>query len=134
MHAQIEKVPKINKAAVLTKAIQRLAVELDLSRHELSLIMGRSEATFSRLFKNYVNVKNGKAKYFEPSSKEGQLAILLLRIYKNLDVLFGGNTRQCQLWLRSNNEHLEKKPIDLMKSVEGLVTVVHYLDAIRGKN
>jgi len=127
MHAQIKKESRIDKSLVLTKALQRLSIELGLSRHELSLIMGRSEATFSRLFKN-------DAKHFEPSSKEGQLAILLIRIYKNLDVLFGGNAKQCQLWLRSDNKHLEKKPIDLMKTVEGLVTVVQYLDAMRGKN
>ncbi len=130
MRAQIE--TKINKPAVLTKAIQRLAAELDLTRHELSLIMGRSEATFSRLFKNDAHGKN--AKYLDPSSKEGQLAILLVRLYRNLDVLFGGNAKQSQLWLRSDNDHLQKKPIELIESVEGLVTVVQYLDAIRGKN
>lgn len=134
MHAQVEKEPKINKAAVLTKAIQQLAVELDLSRQELSLILGRSEATFSRLFKNDPKLEYGKPKYLDPSSKEGQLAILLLRLYRNLDVLFGGNAKQSQLWLRSDNMHLEKKPIDLIKSIEGLVTVVQYLDSIRGKS
>lgn len=134
MHAQIDKAVKITKPAVLTKAIQRLAIELDLSREELSLIMGKSKATFSRLFKNDANVKGGHPKYLEPSSKEGQLAILLLRLYRNLDILFGGNAKQSQLWLRSDNDHLEKKPIDLIKSIEGLVTVIQYLDAIRGKN
>jgi len=134
MHAQIKKENKLNKSAVLTKAIQRLAKELDLSRQELSLMVGPSESTFSRLFKNDANVSEGKPKYLDPSSKEGQLAILLLRLYRNLDVLFGGNAKQSQLWLRSDNKHLEKKPIDLIKSVEGLVTVVQYLDAIRGKN
>ncbi len=132
MHAQVE--PKLNKPAILTKAIQKLTIELDLTQQELSSIIGRSKSTFSRLFKNDINVKDDKQKFLDPSSKEGQLAILLLRLYRNLDVLFGGNAKQCQLWLRSDNEHLDKKPIDLIKSVEGLVTVVQYLDAIRGKN
>ena len=126
--------PQLDKPAILTKAIQKLAIELDLTQQELSSIIGRSKSTFSRLFKNDVTVKDNKQKLLDPCSKEGQLAILLLRLYRNLDVLFGGNAKQCQLWLRSSNEHLEKKPIDLIKSVEGLVTVVQYLDAIRGKN
>ena len=134
MHAQVKREDKINKSAVLTKAIQRLSTELALSRHELSLIMGPSEATLSRLFKNDQKINGRQPSYLKLLSKEGQLAILLLRVYRNLDVLFGGNAKQSQLWLRSDNAHLEKKPIDLMSSVEGLVTVVQYLDAIRGKN
>jgi hypothetical protein len=35
---------------------------------------------------------------------------------------------------RSENIYLGQKPIDLIKSVEGIVTVVQYLDAMRGKN
>lgn len=134
MHAQIQTKSKLNKSIILTKAIQKLALEFDLTQKELALIIGPSKSTFSRLFKNDANVKDDKQKFLDPFSKEGQLAILLLRLYKNLDVLFGGNAKQCQLWLRSDNKHLEKKPIDLIKSVEGLVTVVQYLDAIRGKN
>jgi hypothetical protein len=124
---------KLNKAIILTKAIRKLAIELDLTQQELSLIIGRSKSTFSRLF-NDTNIKSEKQKFLMPFSKEGQLAILLLRLYRNLDVLFGGNQKHCQLWLRSENEHLETKPIELIKSVEGLVTVVQYLDAIKGKN
>ncbi len=133
MRARVQNKPQINKSAVLTKAIQRLASELDLSRHELSLIMGPSESTLSRLFSNE-KAKGHQNKYIDSSSKEGQLAVLLLRVYQNLDVLFGGNSKQSQLWLRSDNNHLGKKPMDLIGSVEGLVTVVQYLDAIRGKN
>ncbi len=109
MRARIHHKVPINQAIVLTKAIQRLAVELALSRQELSLIMGPSEATLSRLFKNDPKIKEHQNKYIDPYSKEGQLAILLVRLYRNLDVLFGGNSKQSQLWLRSKNAHLEKK-------------------------
>jgi len=134
MHAQIKVPQGPSKASVLTKAIQKLSIELDLTQQELSSIIGRSKSTFSRLFKNDAHVKSDKQTFLDPASKEGQLAILLVRLYRNLDVLFGGNAKQCRRWLRSDNTHLENKPIVLIKSIEGLVNVVHYLDAIRGKN
>lgn len=112
---------------VLTKALIRMAERLDLSRWELSVIIGRSEPSLSRTFT--------KSKFYvDPSTKEGQLAILLLRLYRSLDTLFGGNTKQCQMWLRNKNKHLSSTPIQLIQSIEGLVLTIQYLDAMRGKN
>ena|SRR3990167_1985042 len=115
-----------NKKIILTKALIRMAERFNLSRQELSAILGPSESSLSRLFSKRV--------YIDPSSKEGQLAILLIRLYQNLDTLFGGNEKQCQLWLRNENKHLNGKPILLVQSIEGLVFAVQYLDAMRGKN
>lgn len=116
-----------DKKRVLTKALIRMAEQFNLSRQELSAILGPSESSLSRIFSK-PNV------YIDPASKEGQLAIILLRLYRSLNTLFGGNEKQCQLWLRSENKHLNGKPILLIKSIEGLVLAVQYLDAIRGKN
>ena len=118
----------VNRKVVLTKALIAMAVALQLSREELSEIIGPSTATLSRIFTTKSNA------YINPKSKEGELALLLLRLYRSLDVLFGGNQNQCQLWLRNNNKHLSGIPIDLIKSIEGLVFVIEYLDSMRGKN
>lgn len=130
MRPQEIKIPnKINaeeQKRVLTTALLRAAQRLHLSRQELSAIIGPSEASLSRLF--------SKAALLDPASKEGQLAILLIRLYKNLDVLFGGNSAQCELWLRSDNEHLDQHPIKLIQSIEGLILVIQYLEAMRGKS
>lgn len=115
------------KSRVLTTALIRTSDHLGLTRQELSLIIGRSEASLSRLF-----TQAGAT--LLPLSKEGQLAILLIRLYRNLDTLFGGNHQQCQAWLRSYNRHLQSTPIELIKSIEGFVLTIQYLDAIRGKN
>ncbi len=115
-----------DKKRVLTKALIRMVERLQLSRQELSHILGPSESTLSRLFAHSI--------YLDPGSKEGQLAILLIRFYRNLDTLFGGNVKQCQLWLRSENKHLQGVPIVLIQTIEGLVLAVQYLDAMRGKN
>jgi hypothetical protein len=116
-----------NKKKVLTKALIAMANILQLSQKDLSEIIGPSTATFSRIFYN-TNF------YINPETKEGQLALLLLRFYRSLDVLFGGNANQCRVWLRSSNNHLSGTPIELIKSIEGLVFVIQYLDAMRGKN
>ena len=130
MRAQSISTAALNEKIVLKKALHRVAAKLEITRQELSAIVGPSESSLSRIFNSTKNKQN----YIEPSSKEGQLAILLLRLYRNLDVLFGGNEKQCQLWLRSENLHLGAIPIDLIKSIEGLIQTIQYLDAIRGKN
>ncbi len=115
------------KKYVLTKALIRSSEMLKLSRQELSAIIGLSESSLSRLFHDNHTCLN-------PKSKEGQLGILLIRLYQSLDSLLGGNSTQCELWLRSENIHLGETPIKLIKSIEGLILTLQYLDAMRGKN
>lgn len=116
-----------NRKKVLTKALITMAGILQLNQKELSEIIGPSTASFSRIF-NQTNT------FINPESKEGQLALLLMRLYRGLDALLGGNSTQCRVWLRSYNKHLNGVPLDLIKSIEGLVFVIQYLDAMRGKN
>lgn len=121
------KAPSVeDKKRILTKALINASTLLKLSRQELSAILGPSEPSLSRIFT--------KTNLIDPDSKEGQLGLLLLRLYRNLDILFGGNEKQYQLWLRSENKHLGDKPVLLMQTIEGLVLTVQYLDAMCGKN
>lgn len=115
-----------DKKKVLTKALIRMTEQLNMSRQELSAIIGLSESSLSRLF-------NQTNSGIDLHSKEGQLALLLLRLYRNLDTLFGGNAKQCELWLRSENKYLESVPMELIQSIEGLIRTIQYLDAMRGK-
>ena len=138
MHAPLKprkETSQEDKKRVLSKALVRAADRLNLTRQELSAIIGPSETSLSRLFNEpKQRAANQPQFYIDPNSKEGQLAILLLRLYRSLDVLFGGNEKQCQLWLRSDNVHLQGVPIELIKKIEGLIFVIQYLDAMRGKN
>lgn len=54
MHTKINQANKsaLNKEEILAKALYRLVFYLDLNRKDLSLIIGLSEATISRLFNN----------------------------------------------------------------------------------
>jgi hypothetical protein len=111
-------------ARVLTKACQRAAETLGLSRKELAGVLGISAASLSRL---------GRSRWIDPESKEGELALLLLRLFRSLDALLGGSGESCRAWMRAPNRHLRAIPAELTASVAGLVHVTEYLDALRGK-
>lgn len=112
-----------DQAPVLTKATRRAAEQLGLSDAALADVLGVSPSTVSRL---------GGARTIDPASREGECALLLLRIFRGLDSLLG-DVGSCKKWMAANNTHLRGVPAELVRSVEGLVNVTRYLDAMRGK-
>jgi Protein of unknown function (DUF2384) len=108
---------------VLTKALLRAAELLGLSSAVLARILGVSEASVSRL--------GAGARTVEPRSKEGELALLLVRVYRSLDALVGTDAAQRKAWLHGHNRALNGRPVDLIQRTDGLVNVVAYLDAMR---
>lgn len=112
-----------DRAAVLTKAAFRAAERLGLSGRQLADIVGVSEATVSR-------IKRGDA-YFEDGSTPFQLAALLVRAFRSLDAITGGDELVARAWLVGPNIALSARPIDRMTTVQGLVDVATYLDGRR---
>jgi len=110
-------------AAVLTKALLRSAKLLDLSNAELAQVLGVSDSSISRLL--------AQGRQIDPASKEGELALLLVRLYRSLDAMVGGDNDQRVAWLRSNNRSLNGCPATLIGSATGLVNTVAYLDSAR---
>jgi hypothetical protein len=47
--------------------------------------------------------------------------------------LVGGDDARARDWLHAPNEHLGGVPVDRLADVQGLVDVVEYLDAVRGR-
>jgi hypothetical protein len=111
-------------APVLAKAALNAAQRLDLNGRELAEIIGTSEASISRL-------RTGRG--LDPHRKEGELALLFLRLFRSLDALVGGDEAKARSWLHANNDHLGGTPAERIRTVEGLVDVVQYLDAMRGR-
>ncbi|RMF13804.1 MAG: DUF2384 domain-containing protein [Gammaproteobacteria bacterium] len=62
-----------------------------------------------------------------------QLALLLIRLYRGLYALLGGDEAAMKHWMRSSITTLRGTPATLIHDVTGLVHVVEYIDAIRGK-
>lgn len=115
--------PAAAPEAVLGKALFRAAGLLDLNHAAIARILGVSEASVSRLASG--------ARRIDPQSKEGELALLLIRVYRSLDALVGTDAAQRKAWLHSHNRALNGVPAELIQSAAGLVAVVGYLDAMR---
>lgn len=109
--------------AVLTKAALRAADRLGLSGRQLAEIVGVSEATVSRW-------KRGDS-LLEPGSKPFELAALLVRTFRSLDAITGGDEAVARRWLAAPNTALAARPVERMTHVQGLVDVTTYLDARR---
>jgi len=113
------------RARVLTGALLAAAGHLELSQRDLAQVLGASEASVSRM-------AQGTRRLAVPG-KEAELAALLVRLYRSLDTLVGGNPGKALAWFRAQNHHLAGVPAERVRSIEGLVNVVHYLDAMRGR-
>lgn len=109
--------------AVLTKAALRAADRLGLSGRQLADVVGVSEATVSRW-------KRGES-LLEPGSKPFELAALLVRTFRSLDAITGGDEAVARRWLAAPNTALAARPVERMTQVQGLVDVTTYLDARR---
>ncbi len=111
--------------AVVSKAAIRAMNVLGLTQRELGNIVGVHESTISR-------VAAGAAT-LSAESKSGELALLVIRMFRSLDALVGSDSMKARAWLVAPNEALGGTPKERIQTVEGLVSVAHYLDAMRGK-
>lgn len=109
-----------DKADVLAEAFGNAGRQLDMSQSELGEIVGKDRTAISR----------GR---LDPASKAGELALLFIRCYRALYVLTGGDSRQMAHWMHTENRHTGGIPAEQVKTVQGLIAVLEYLDAIRGK-
>jgi hypothetical protein len=105
---------------VLGRALVKAGKELGLTQAELGAVVGRDRTAISR-------------QSLEPASKSGELALLVIRAYRALYVLVGGDSRQMKHWMHTSNRHVGGVPAELIRGVQGLNRVVEYLDAIRGR-
>ena len=108
---------------VLTKATTRAADRLGLSGQVLAQVLGVSGATVSRLKRGDVLLQDG--------TKSFELAALLVRVFRSLDAIVGGDELAMKTWIRSPNTALGATPTDLIRTVRGLTDVAAYLDARR---
>lgn len=110
---------KPEEKLVLAKAVVNAGKALGLTQDETGRIIGRDRSSISR--------------GIDPDSKAGELALLVIRSHRGLFLLLGGEDADLKHWMHTSNHHLSGVPAELMLKVSGLVGVVQYLDAVRGK-
>lgn len=112
-----------DRGAVLTKAALRAAERLGLNATALAKVIGVSEATVSRMKRGQYQLEQG--------SKPYELAALLVRVYRSLDAVTGGDEAVARAWMVNANTVLGSSPARKILSVTGLTDVAAYLDARR---
>ncbi len=112
-----------SQGPVLTKAVVRASEVLGLTAKVLGRVLGLSEASISRM-------KRGEF-VLEPDTKAFELGVLLVRFFRSLDAIVGGDTDVAQAWLGNANTVLDARPVEKIQTVTGLIDVIAYLDARR---
>ncbi len=120
VHADLDRA-----TGVLSRAVVRAAQRLGLSQVDLARVLGLSTATTSRLAAGAWTLPAG--------GKAWELATLLVRITRSLDAITGGRVEAMQAWLHSANAAFVSTPAERLATTEGLVEVLHYLDAARSR-
>lgn len=115
--------PQADPAVVLTKATLRATDMLHLSGGELAQVLGVSPSTVTRYRANTAVIA--------PGSKPGQLALLLVRVFRSLDPLVGSGDGERKAWMQSRHKVLGGVPAQLVLTPDGLVKTLDYLDGMR---
>ncbi|ANQ86042.1 hypothetical protein dqs_3014 [Azoarcus olearius] len=114
------------RSAVLTQAVAEAAARLRIGPTEMGQIVGVSQSTASRLLRGAYQLRE--------AAKEWELSVHLVRLYRSLFSLVGGDDELARGWLRSANAAFAgRTPIELMKRIDGLLHVCEYLDAHRAR-
>ncbi len=109
----------VDRPQVLSKALLNAGRALGISQVVLGKVIGKDRTSIPR--------------GLEPTSKAGELALLLIRCYRSLYVLVGGKAADMKHWMHTENRHTGGVPAEQIQSVQGLNQVLEYLDAMRGK-
>lgn len=111
-------------ASVLAKAVLNAAEQLGLKQAELAAVLGIHRTAVSRLKQNPA---------LDPKSKQGELALLLIRIARALFALTGGDKDWIKHFMHNPNQVTGGVPAKQMETIQGLMQVLNFVDALRGK-
>lgn len=124
-HPEAAPVHGPDESQVVSKAVVRASEHLGMSNRLLAEVLGLSEASVSRL-------KTGRY-FLTPGTKAYELALMLVRLFRGLNAIMGGDDDAARSWLRARNTALRGQPIDLIRTIPGLAGTVAYVDSRRAR-
>lgn len=107
---------------IVAQAVTRAMAIMDIRQVELAAILGISPAYVSRIVAG--------ERVLPASSKAFELAVLLIRLFRGLGGLFGDDMTM-RSWLRLHNTALNAPPIDLIRTAQGMIETIQYVDSRR---
>lgn len=115
-----------DECGVLTRATLKAATAWGVSRVELGSIIGLSAASIARL-------ESGK-RWLANGTKQFEFAALFVRSYVAVNMFCESSETLCRAWIRQSNIGLRGMvPLDLMKTVAGLVLVCDFTESRVGR-
>lgn len=116
----------VDQSRLLASAALRAASLLEVPQRALADIVGVSASTITRAAQGGSGI--------DPDSKAGELAMLWVRVFRSLDAIVGSNDAAARSWMHSPNTAFgERTPLTCVRSAEGLIHVLHYLDSARAR-
>lgn len=106
---------------VVGKAVVRAADALGLTPVALAAVLGLSPASAARL----VDGADGLG----IKSRSYELALLVIRLYRGLHAMLGGEDQAIRSWMQTPNHALGGAPADRVVAANGLVETVAYVEA-----
>lgn len=115
-----------DRRRVLTQAVVEVAHRLGVGPSDIAEVIGKSQPTTSRLLRGKYLLADEK--------KEWELSAHLVRLYRSLSSVVGGNDELARAWLKSPNRAFDgRTPLTIIKRVDGLIHACEYLDARRAR-
>ena len=112
----------IDKKKVLAKAFLNVSNQLNLNQTQIAAIIEISIAVVIQL-QTEMNI--------DPISKQGELALLIIKLFRTLHNLSGGYLDWIRHFLESKNRVTGGIPIKQIETERGLVSVLQFVEAIR---
>ena len=110
---------KMDKSILLYKALFNAGETLGLTNADIADVVGLK-----------LNQMNGE---INPETKSGTLALYLIRSYRSLYSLVGGDKEEMKLWMHGQNTATGGIPAQQIKCITDLVHVMEYLETMSQK-
>ena len=108
---------KADEVRVLGTALYKAAEIMGFSEEEAAAVIGHERTS-------------GIGDGIDPNSEAGERARMFIRVCRGLHTLVGGNYEHMRHWITTDNRAFGQSPREMMKSCQGLIAVLKYLDAM----